>query len=272
MNAPAIITARRRLLTLRPLDEIISRLGLSTGLVLCLDAAAVGCYGGTGQTLTDLSGSGNDYQLGATSGSEASDPTFAGVAGDLLSTTYFSGDGADYFTPVAATTFDHPWVKDGAQFTVVSVLYLPDVITAAQNVVGNTSGIAAQARIEISTAEKLIFQVLDDAGGVELNTTSTAGFVTSAWNFMAVSENENGGAGASIRQMGATQETFNGAYASPSATDPTSELLIWKRGASSNIAQSGTRFGVMAAWSRNLSAVELERLRIALRAGRFPTI
>lgn len=66
------------------LIDIISYLGMSTGLLLCLDAGDAASYGGTGHTWTDVSGNGNDF-LKSTSG-----VTFTGTAGSLGSGCYFS--------------------------------------------------------------------------------------------------------------------------------------------------------------------------------------
>ena len=75
---------------------------------MLLDAGDLASYA-TGQVWADVSGAANNYNRGITSGAEASDPTFAGIAGDLSNREYFSFDGGDYLTPAAAPTFGATW-------------------------------------------------------------------------------------------------------------------------------------------------------------------
>ena len=70
-------------------------------LVCHLDAGDADSYSGSGQIWSDLSVEGNDFYLGATSSSQASDPTFNGAAGGESSGEYFSLDGGDWFTVVS---------------------------------------------------------------------------------------------------------------------------------------------------------------------------
>lgn len=74
---------------------------VSSGLTMHLDAANSSSYSGSGQTWTDLMGNFNWF-LGATSSSEASDPTFTGSAGSLSSSTYWAMNGSQTFTLSAA--------------------------------------------------------------------------------------------------------------------------------------------------------------------------
>lgn len=74
---------------------------VSTNLVMHLDAGNSSSYDGSSQTWTDLQG---NYNLirGTTSGSDSTDPTFNGTAGNRSSNEYFSVDGGDYFTAANA--------------------------------------------------------------------------------------------------------------------------------------------------------------------------
>lgn len=72
------------------LINTLSNLGLLTNLKLCLDAGDLNSYDGSSQTWKDLSGNGTDFYRGATSGSEASDPTFNPVGNGGTYQDYFS--------------------------------------------------------------------------------------------------------------------------------------------------------------------------------------
>ncbi len=99
-------------------------LGLTTNLKLCLDAGDPASYS-SGQKWLDRSGGGYDFHLGATSSSEASDPTFNGVAGRQSDAEYFSGDGGDYFT---YDSNSETWMRDfhkAGAITALAVVYVP---------------------------------------------------------------------------------------------------------------------------------------------------
>lgn len=101
------------------LDDI-NTLGISSGLKLCLDTGDSNCYSGTGQTFTDISGNGNNFLRGATSSSEATDPTFLGSAGSFGNTGFYIDSTSDRFT---YNTTNPTWMnnlhKDGAKFALV---------------------------------------------------------------------------------------------------------------------------------------------------------
>jgi hypothetical protein len=75
-----------------------------TAPVSAFDVADASCYGGTGQTVTNLGSSGttNDRYLGTGSGSDSADPTFVGTAGTYDRGTCFQSDGADHTSPKGA--------------------------------------------------------------------------------------------------------------------------------------------------------------------------
>ena len=98
------------------LYDAIQALGLTTGLAEVWDLSDSGAYA-SGQTITDQSGNGNHVLFGATSGAEASDPTFVGTAGAKVLATHASVDGGDLFrlsiTNPASLDNAH---KDNAKF------------------------------------------------------------------------------------------------------------------------------------------------------------
>lgn len=94
----------------------IQSAGLTANLRLCLDAGSRTSYGGTGQTWTDLSGSGNNYNLGTTTSAESTDPTWNSLG-------YFSSvDGAgSTFTAAGTDTWNDSFHKANAKFTIVAI-------------------------------------------------------------------------------------------------------------------------------------------------------
>lgn len=96
--------------------------------VLQVEATNTTSYGGTGQAWANIiaapadgsAQSAYDFRLGNSSGSESSDPTFTGTAGN--SAAYFALDGGDFFELSGAnTTFLNAFHKTtgGTDFTVV---------------------------------------------------------------------------------------------------------------------------------------------------------
>lgn len=86
----------------RMYDAVVD-FGLTADWKVILDARDTRCYGGSGQTFTNLGSTTttDDYYLGLGSGSDARDPTFNGSADSLAA--FFSNDGGDIFSPVSAS-------------------------------------------------------------------------------------------------------------------------------------------------------------------------
>lgn len=98
------------------LIDIASYLGMTTGLILCLDAGDAASYGGSGHTWTDVSGSGNDFLKTATQ------VTFTGTAGALGSGCYFSNiDETHYIYNFTSSAFDG-FHKSGGKCTIMEIV------------------------------------------------------------------------------------------------------------------------------------------------------
>lgn len=68
----------------------ITRLNLSSGLKLCLDAGDAASYPGTGQSWLDVSGQANNFFLGANNTVTTDDPSFSGTPGGLTANESFT--------------------------------------------------------------------------------------------------------------------------------------------------------------------------------------
>lgn len=80
---------------LKSLQTIISDLSLTANQIFCLDIGDAGCYGGSGQIITDLSGNANTFHPGDNNSDTTNDPSFLGSAGSLAADTYFDFSGND---------------------------------------------------------------------------------------------------------------------------------------------------------------------------------
>lgn len=257
------------------LRQILTQLGLTTSLNLCLDAGDLNSYPGSGQTWSDVSGSGNHYYLGSGSGSDAADPTFNGTAGGLSQNEYFSHDGGDYFSPVAATTFDDNWHKNNGACTLLCVGLIPTGAGVGWAFMSNTDSGANPnngLRLVTTTSNKIRFTYDTDntgASGASSTTHSTAP-TNDVPNFFCASFDE------AVPQVilktgGAACETTASA-ASTNTTSPSTSLNLSASGAADAKAPANFRAYLFAAWSRALSTTEIDALYTALKAQRFPSM
>lgn len=246
----------------KTLLKIIQDLGLTSGLQVVLDAGDSASYSGTGQTWTDVQ-SGANYYRGTTSGSDTTDPTFNGVAGGLSPNEYWSFDGGDYFTPVAATTFDDGYHKNGATWSFLAIYYLG---TTATNLLFSNTNSAANTGIQINANTAL--DVTSRNGST--NQTDTIGsHSATTWYCTGVSVSENGGASGGNWNMNGTTGTFDPALTSPSASNPSASLNIGASSTGANIMTNNSRLMGLCFWNTNLSAADLAALYADVRAYRF---
>lgn len=225
----------------------LGSLGLTGNLVYCLDAADSASYGGSGQTFTDLSGNGNSFYLGAGSGSESTDPTFNGTAGNKSSSEYFSTDGGDYFTLATTNPASVDNIhKDSAKWTWLAWWYAKTSGSAqAMFATTDNSGTGIQA-YSIGGANTITFYI-QNAGSTVLNATQSTALTDSAWHMLAISMDEAAATGFFWRNSG-TDGTFTSTYSSPSSGAATYTLQQWARNGAVFPA-SGWRFGASALWS-----------------------
>lgn len=241
------------------LKQIIDALGIGTGLVLCVDAGATGSYPGTGQTWTDLSGSNNNFFLGTTSSVETQDPTFNGTAGALTANEYFSNDGGDRFRGTATFVGANGWHQDNGTFTIIGMGFLAGTQMRFLQT-ANTSGPLVDTYF---AASKITLEVTDDSGGTAFQVSATATATASAWNFIAVAQDE--GANSLFFRTNTTTQTVAGAYTSPGTNSLSGQAELFTSSA------SGSRLGCVAAWGRKLTTTEIGNLYTELKK-RYTTL
>lgn len=244
---------------------IIGNLGLSSGLKCVLDAGDSNSYDGSSQTWVDASGNGNSFYRGTTSGSESQDPTFNGSAGALADTAYFSTDGGGSFTEASDLSFADTWGADGTKFTLFGMLYLPSNPASSATLFAN--GTSSNTLLQVKTNGKLSLNcpedfILDSANSLSLN----------AWNFLAASMDENGGASGTLVRVQSTQTTGNGARTAPDAATGAYKIGTTSTGAN-GLFPNGTRFSMFAAWDGvALTNAELTSLYDSIKALRHTSL
>jgi hypothetical protein len=229
-----------------PFLDTLTRLGLTSGLKLCLDAGDAASYT-SGQKWLDRSGNGYDFFLGTDGSAAGDDPTFTGTPGALTESEYFAFDaGTDFFT---YDTTNETWMqnihKDGATFTIVAYVYITShgvgssagvTGTLGNNVGGNTG---FQFQIDAASGGQPRFQVGNGVGSAANFTSGGTAVALNGWHLIAVSITENGGASGGLFWIDSAQSgaSFNPAYTTPSSGNASHALNV---GAVGNGAGGGT--------------------------------
>ncbi len=248
------------------LDQVVKRLRLASGCKLILDAADARSYA-SGQSWLDRSGGGYDFHLGATSGSEASDPAFTGTPGTLAA--HWAFDGGDYFT---YPTTNPSWVdnlhKAGAKATVAAwVSYAADANIAA--VCGNSANVTSNIGFDFRTTGTnrfLRFRVMNGSGTNAFNQTGTLALTADTWSFMAVSIDEAAGANGLVFFLNGSSESFSSTYSSPSAAASTYALQLANLGNNGAPLVSGSKMSGVMMWEGvALTSAQLTALYQATR-------
>lgn len=248
------------------LYSILTRLSLTTGLTLCLDAADIASYNGTSQVWSDRSGGGYDFNRGTTSGAEGSDPTFNGNAGGLSANEYFSFDGGDVFSyDTTVETWMTGLHADNAIFTILAAFYSP---SAGAKYILDTCATTAKNGITVGglVGDQFWIGVGNAAGShAAASVQSTATMNDSAWNFVSVAQDESSATGMDMNINGTSETGKNGTYTSPSATAAAPMYLGGT--VVGAFTGSGTRLGCLAIWSATkLSTTNTGDIYNALKA------
>ena len=246
------------------MDPVIKRLGLKSGLKLILDAGDSSSYA-SGQSWLDRSGGGYDFFLGATSGSEASDPTFNGTAGTIGA--YWSFDGGDYFKYDSANeTWMENLHKDNAKFSIATWIYIGTAATV-QYFCGNAGSAAGHTGIRFgyTASNQSLLEILNN-GANPLAQFTTATFGAGAWTFLGISLDEAVGANGLLMQINSTQETYTSTYTSPASGASSFTLEIASRGNASLPLTNTSRMAAFCMWeSAALTAAQMLALYQATR-------
>jgi hypothetical protein len=246
----------------RTLIQHIRGASLETNLKLCLDAGDADSYSGSGQVWDDTSGLDHDFNRGATTGSEASDPTFNGTAGGKSSSEYWSFDGGDFFTYEAA---NEAWMqnlhKDNAVFTIVAWVYIANFNSDQPiwSTVATASHIGSRLYIN-DTGNQPTWFVSNGSGTVALFSPGTDTFTAGTWNFVGLSLTEATGASGALWNVNGTAATDTSTYTSPSSSSAGNTATLGHN-SSALFFESGTRLAMLAMWEGTaLTAAELDIL------------
>lgn len=249
----------------------IQRLGLTSGLKLCLDASDIDSYSGAGQSWLDTSGNGYDFFRGTTSAAQATDPTFNGSAGGQSSSEYWSFDGGDFFTyDTTNETWMQNYHKDNAVLSIAAWVYLA-AAGDQQVLLGNTTfqdriGFAFYA----SSANTLRYGVLRGTDGSQAFIAGTLSIPTGQWSFVGLTLTEATGASGAVFQVNGTQETASSTFSSPSSSSASHTVSIGHDPDASTPSEyilNGGRMANLSAWEGTaITAVQLNDMYTATKS------
>lgn len=245
----------------------ILKLGLTSGLQLCLDAGDAESYDGTSQKWLDRSGGGYDFFRGTDGTSQATDPTFNGTAGAVSSSEYFSDDGGDYLTyDTTIETWMQNLGKSGQSVSVFAHAYFPSDTDAIIFGTNSTAASAGASFGYLASFNKVVYTVLQtDAqfgnfGGVGPDLTGSmpkifaCGFATTLTNGQGYTSHIDG-------------TNYSGTVGTDiSSSNPSNNMRIMARGDGSRIFPNGARLYDLAIWSSKLTDANLTALHDATKA------
>jgi hypothetical protein len=244
-------------------DMIVAR-GYDTSLNVCLDAAVLAGYDGTSQTWTDLSGNGNHFYRGTTSGSDTTDPTFNGTAGAGTSAEYFSNDGVDLFQETTAQTYAETWHANNAAATIVGIVW--PFGSGANNSVdifsSKTTGATSEGvKLRAEDTNSALRLYISNGTTNQVNAVANSTVTLNAWNMVGCTIDE---AATTYKVYGngtltalSTSATLSGSGAHSVAN----QLFV---GSNANTS----RFAAFFAASRVWTETELDNLYADIKAAR----
>lgn len=250
---------------------IITNLGLTTNLKLCLDAGDANSYDPGVQTAKwlDTSGNGYDFYRGTSTGGDGAEPTFNGSAGGLSSSEYWSFDGGDYFSYDSA---NEVWMNalhnDGAVWSAFAVIYAKNT-TTSMAIFGTAAGAVIEGASLIRSSTNALIARYSTASAASTASADAAVSNANTWAVLGFGVNENGGATGSAYITKNGSGTWNGANSLASSASPGGDCTI---GAFSNKTiplHSDARIACLAVWEGTaLTGANLTALYDAIK-GRF---
>jgi hypothetical protein len=229
--------------------DTLTRLGLTNGLKLCLDAGDAASYT-SGQKWLDRSGGGYDFFRGVDGTATTDDPTFNGSAGGLSTGEYFAFDGGDWFT---YDTTNETWMqnlhKDNSKFTILAWIWCNGFATGA-GIFGGTEGNIGSVGVDLAVSTSAVLQtrVRNGTGANALSDNTVATVPSGAWTFVGASVDEAVGANGGFSVINGTQALFNSTFSSPSSSNATVTYQIGARGNNNFPMPSGNRIAFFAVW------------------------
>lgn len=241
------------------LISILAAESLMSGLLYAVDAGDLASYPGSGTQWIDTSGNGNHFDF-------VSDPAFSGTAGGLSESEYFVLDGNDYFSLVAGPTFDDGWAKDNGVFTFGTVSY---PVSALSVTCGNANASAQDGvlgRIESSSGPFQGYYTTSNTTNAAITSVANTTINTPTLCIFGLDEATNAGR---LKVNHSAAESF--VTTSTTCTDNTENFSIGAWGNGNQIDAADTRYYMAFAWSRLLSAAEMNAFATALTV-RFPNM
>jgi hypothetical protein len=250
------------------LIKVLGRLGLMPGLRGAYDFADANCYPGFGQVLNDLSGQGNSFYNGNSSGDASFDMTFNGRPGGHSSAEYF--DGGSVVLGAAQPAWVQTVHRAGGKISIAQW-------TRTTSGSYSMGGFFTQFKNDLSGPQFPGF-----AFGISDGTLTTIGLPTfsvlradgaSAGFFAATDINGSGNwmfsacaidaaAGTALIQIDSKQYSGSIAYTTPATTDSPNPILLSPSGATVHAKAA------LALWDRALPAADVMALYNATK-GRF---
>lgn len=260
--------------------EVLTSLGFTTNLKLCLDASDGSSYT-SGQKWLDRSGGGFDFFLGADGSSTATDPTFNGTAGGRSSGEYFLFDGGDYLTYDSTNeTWMNAIHKDSAVATIAGWFYTGNATSPSSDSDSLMATLGAptfsgdygfQLYADLTSgAGPLGFGAMTGGSLPFASGETTATMTANAWNFFGASITE---ASSSLvlaignAAAGFISESKSVTYSVVGSSDATHTMKIGAAGNAVRPFSSGRRLASIVAWQGTaLSASNLQAIFTATRA------
>lgn len=232
------------------LNQVISQLGISTNLKLCLDAGDLASVASGSQTKwLDVAGSGYDFFRGTDGTSQTSDPTFNGTLGAQSANEYWGLDGGDFFR---YDTTNETWMqnlhKTAAKWAFAGWFWIPSTASASA-LFGTDGGVAGTGiHVFVAGGTPLLSVAVYNAGGLVMNALSSDSVGIGAWVFLAGSL--DAATPLEILHTNGTVRSQAIAWSSPAAGSAsfTMEVSSIGNAAAAFIPPNGARVACLAIW------------------------
>ena len=153
--------------------------------------------------------------------------------------------------------------KDNALWTIIGMFY-PAAAAATRGLAGDAGGgTDTGVLVYVNATDKLAFNLRNGVSDAVIY-ASTAAFTEDFWQFFGLAVDEAAGAAGSRANIDGTEETFDATYTSPSAGSATDTLEIAATGNAVSPLINGSRLACLAMWSTDLSAAQIESVRIEI--------
>lgn len=256
------------------LINTLSNLSLTTGLQGCYDFADSNCYSGSGQTITDLSGNGNNLFNGSSSSNASQDMAFTGTSGKLSAAEYFERNATTGFSLLGGNvpTWMQAVHKSNGKFSCVQWTKTPTGTYGIGSLNNDISidgagtslppGFSFGASTGVTvTLGYPIFVAVNDAGTAVGYFAGTAVIPnTGTWMFSGCAIDVQ--AGTAVIQIDSTVYSGAISYSSPSANSAGAPFGVGPTGATVHYKNC------LALWDKSIGAAGLQAIFTATR-GRF---